>query len=207
MRNESASTLLDQGERFLLCVLFFAMAHRFMTAFLVDGAYINLLYLFDQFLIFVFVVARRPAQRMSRSPFDWVLAFGASYLPMLLSPADLSAGLISPGAASALMLGGVLIHLAAKFTLRRSFGVVAANRGVKVTGLYRFVRHPMYTGYFIVQASFLLVGPSLWNASVLIVAWIVQLLRIQAEESLLSEDENYRRFAERTRYRLIPRVY
>jgi len=207
MPNERASTFLDQGERFLLCALFFAMAHRFVTAFLADGAYINLLYLLDQFIIFAFVLVRRPAQTISRSPYDWALAFGASYLPMLLSPANLSAGLISPAAASSLMLGGVAIHLAAKFTLRRSFGVVAANRGVKVAGLYRFVRHPMYTGYFIVQASFLLVGPTLWNAAVLAAAWILQLYRIQAEENILSQDERYRSFAERTRYRLIPGVY
>ncbi len=207
MRNERMSALLDQSERILLCVLFLAMAYRFLTAFFTDGAYINILYLLDQFIIFAFVLVRRPAGSISRSPSDWAVAFGASYLPMLLAPADLPSGVIDPRTASALMLVGVLIHVAAKFTLRRSFGVVAANRGVKDAGLYRFVRHPMYTGYFIVQAAFLLVGPTLWNAGVLLAAWILQLYRIKAEESLLSADERYRDFAERTRYRLIPGVY
>jgi len=202
MPNERASTFLDQGERFLLCALFFAMAHRFVTAFLADGAYINLLYLLDQFIIFAFVLVRRPAQTISRSPYDWALAFGASYLPMLLSPANLSAGLISPAAASSLMLGGVAIHLAAKFTLRRSFGVVAANR--KVGGAYRFVRHPMYTGYVMNHIGFLMVFFSAWNLAVYLVAWVLLYLRAIEEEKFLLQDPQYVDYASKVKARMIP---
>ncbi len=34
-----------------------------------------------------------------------------------------------------------------KVLLGLSFGVVAANRGVKIGGPYSFIRHPMYAGY------------------------------------------------------------
>ena len=38
-------------------------------------------------------------------------------------------------------------------------------------------------------------------------AWWSQVLRLLAEERLLSQDEAYRAFKERVRFRLIPRVF
>ena len=183
------------------------MSYRFLASYLENGALINLLYLLDQVIIFVFLLIRRPTIVISRRPLDWLYAFGGSYLPLLVAPANLEAGLIPPGVAAVLMLLGILVHLMAKLSLRRSFGVVAANRGVKSDGLYRFVRHPMYTGYFIVQVSFLLVGPTVWNLGVFALAWVLQVCRIQAEERLLLSDPAYASFAATTRSRLIPGVY
>ena len=35
------------------------------------------------------------------------------------------------------------------WSLGRSFGVVAANRGIKSRGPYSFVRHPIYLGFLV----------------------------------------------------------
>src|ERR1700682_5194874 len=48
-----------------------------------------------------------------------------------------------------LITAGVLLQIYAKLTLRRSFGIIAANRGVMTSGPYRVVRHPMYAAYLL----------------------------------------------------------
>ena len=61
------------------------------------------------------------------------------------------------------MLLGLLVQIAAKLALWRSFGVVPANRGVKTRGPYRLLRHPMYAGYTLTHIGFLIGFPSLSN--------------------------------------------
>ena len=57
------------------------------------------------------------------------------------------------------MLIGLYVQISAKVILGRSFGLIAANRGIKVAGPYRIVRHPIYAGYTIIHVGFLLALP------------------------------------------------
>lgn len=59
------------------------------------------------------------------------------------------------------VVGGIGLQLFAKVFLGLSFGVVAANRGVKIGGPYSFIRHPMYAGYTLSHIGLLLAMPSL----------------------------------------------
>ena len=70
-------------------------------------------------------------------------------------------------------MAGLLLHLGAKLSLRRSFGIVAADRGIKIEGPYRLVRHPMYLGYMLVHLALLLAGPLWWNATIFALTWIL----------------------------------
>ena len=106
-----------------------------------------------------------------------------------------------------LVLGGNFIQFWAKLSLRRSFGIAPANRGVKVGGPYRLVRHPMYSGYLFSHIGILLLMPSLLNLAVYAVSWGAQIFRMLAEERLLSEDPSYRAFAEQVRWRLVPGLF
>ena len=107
-----------------------------------------------------------------------------------------------------LFLGaGFAIHFSAKLALRRSFGVIAANRGVKRSGPYRLVRHPMYLGYIITQVGILLAGPTVANGAVIGACWAFFVMRIVAEERVLLHNSAYQEFASNTRFRLIPRLY
>jgi protein-S-isoprenylcysteine O-methyltransferase Ste14 len=107
----------------------------------------------------------------------------------------------------ALQLFGTGFQLYGKLSLGRSFGIVAANRGVVSSGPYRLVRHPIYLGYLVTHAGFLLSNMGARNAVIYGAAYVLQVARIYAEERILSEDGRYREYLRRVRYRLIPGVF
>jgi protein-S-isoprenylcysteine O-methyltransferase Ste14 len=109
---------------------------------------------------------------------------------------------------TALVLGaGVCVVIVAKMTLGRSFGIAPANRGVVATGPYSIVRHPIYAGYLVTHAAFLVAHPTLRNLVVLLIADGSQIARTWFEERTLSNDAQYRQYCERVNWRLLPGVY
>ena len=106
-----------------------------------------------------------------------------------------------------LMAAGLLLNFYAKAALWRSFGLVAANRGVKSSGPYRMVRHPMYLGYTITQVGFCLLNPTWTNIGLYSSAFVLQILRLRAEEELLAKDPAYAEYMTHTRFRLIPGLF
>jgi protein-S-isoprenylcysteine O-methyltransferase Ste14 len=104
-------------------------------------------------------------------------------------------------------LAGFAIVLVALGALGRSFGIVAANRGVKTAGLYSLVRHPAYTGYLVSYLGYVAENPSPRNVILLVVGTAAQVVRISEEELTLSSDGAYRSYLTRVPRRLIPYVY
>ncbi|WP_420586655.1 methyltransferase family protein [Ruegeria sp.] len=196
-------TFLDTLEKYLLCVIFSVFAYRMVNGYLETGSSVTLLYLGDQFIVLMFVLFRRRTENISTRVDDWLVGFAGTFLALMFGPTGGDA-IVSPVVFNGLLIGGLFVHLNAKLTLRRSFGVVAANRGVKATGVYKIVRHPMYTGYMMSQAGLLLAGPTLNNAIVLCLCWSLFLWRIHAEERILSKDPAYAKLA---RHKLIPGLY
>jgi protein-S-isoprenylcysteine O-methyltransferase Ste14 len=103
--------------------------------------------------------------------------------------------------------GGMALAFAAALTLRRSFGVIPANRGVKIHGAYRLVRHPIYAGYILSFCAYVAGNPSLWNVVVLVITVSLCLARIQREERHLSTDPAYRVYCAATRWKLLPFMF
>jgi protein-S-isoprenylcysteine O-methyltransferase Ste14 len=105
------------------------------------------------------------------------------------------------------LLLGLAVHLSAKFALRRSFGVVAANRGVKVSGPYRLVRHPMYTGSLITMGALLLDAFCLSRLALWLALLATLLVKSRFEERLLRERfPEYAEYMKRTK-RLVPLLF
>jgi protein-S-isoprenylcysteine O-methyltransferase Ste14 len=102
--------------------------------------------------------------------------FCGSITPLLIKPAA-EAPLLPPAICLSAIIVGLCTQVCAKFVLGRSFGMVAANRGVKIAGPYRFIRHPMYAGYTITHIGLLLAMPSLLNAALYALALAFQVIR------------------------------
>ena len=158
--------------------------------------------------VVIFVLVRRPTEAISLRPGDWLLAITATFAPLLIQPTDTPAALhaLIPLGVGLAVLGN-LVQLAAKMFLRRSFGIAPANRGIKTDGMYKLVRHPMYAGYLLVHIGILLLMPTVFNFTIYAIGWWAQILRLLAEERLLSEDPVYRAFCATTRWRLIPGLF
>jgi protein-S-isoprenylcysteine O-methyltransferase Ste14 len=105
------------------------------------------------------------------------------------------------------LIVGNFWQAAAKFALRRSFGIAPANRGIKVNGPYRYMRHPMYAGYLLVHIGAVVLMFSWHNLLIYAIGWTAQIRRLLAEECLLSEDPAYAAYMEQVRWRLIPGIF
>lgn len=197
---------LDLVERLVVAIGLLVLAWRYVPVVLDTWSIISILLLASESMVVVFVLFRRRTQQISVRPSDWFFGLLGTTAPLLAIPYSGNA-LVAPVFIWVLMVAGFGLQLAAKLTLRRSFGVVAANRGVKISGPYRLVRHPMYAGYILTHIGVLLSGPNLWNVLVYGFAFAMQLLRINAEERILSQDSAYSAFAKAVPYRLMPRVY
>ena len=182
------------------------LAARLVPVVLATGAWPPALLLLSEGVVVLFILLRRPTRDISRRGGDWLVGLAGTLLP-LLAVAPQGSPVAPVAICAAIMLLGFSLQLAAKLTLRRSFGVVAANRGVKASGPYRLVRHPMYAGYALTHFGFLLSVPALWNIAVYASLWCFQLLRIQAEERVLREDPAYQALSANVRHRLIPGVW
>jgi protein-S-isoprenylcysteine O-methyltransferase Ste14 len=202
-RRVSRALVLDFAERAIVV----AMAAVFFSRMVSTGgagSLINLLICLSEGMTAVFVLIRRPGQ-IAATPYAWSIAFIGSCAPLMVAPEGLR--LIPTAASVVLMIAGLCLSIAGKAFLSRSFGIVPANRGIQKGGPYALVRHPIYLGYLFAHAGYLLANLSPWNAAIYALTWGTQVLRIRAEERILSEDPAYRAYKTETRRRLIPGLW
>jgi protein-S-isoprenylcysteine O-methyltransferase Ste14 len=196
--------LWELASNVVLMLIFGRFAWRFGVDFYETERVSSLLVLASQGLLAAFSLTRRLPSHVDFSLYAWFVAIAGTWTSQLfLEPGrsrDTLAGQI-------ILLSGLVLQVASMLSLNRSFGIVPANRGIKTGGMYRVVRHPLYACYVYVYAGILINHYSVRNAIVIVVGIFFQILRIQSEEKFLSQDPEYRRYMQRTRWRLIPFVY
>jgi protein-S-isoprenylcysteine O-methyltransferase Ste14 len=85
---------------------------------------------------------------------------------------------------------------------------VEAGQKVITTGLYGFVRHPMYVGALITMIGIPLALDSWWGLVILIPGVIGLVLRILDEEKMLKQElGGYSEYTQKVHYRLVPYVW
>ena len=134
----------------------------------------------------------------------WITTLGGTFLPLLLRPTDAPADLV---AGQLIQLVGVTLQIVALLSLNRSFGLLPAHRDIKSGGLYRWVRHPLYSAYTLALIGYVVNNPSIHNAAILVLATGFQVMRIVNEETFLSRYSEYAAYVKRTRWRLIPLIW
>lgn len=195
--------LADSGARVVIIALFSFLAVRIGADFVATGRLTGLLLLASEALVVVLTMVRRTPAVVDRSVRARVLTALSLFGPLLVRPA-----FVAPLAPELLTVGvsavGLLVVIAGKISLGRSFGLIPANRGIVSTGLYRLVRHPIYLGYLITHVAFLAANPTVLNIGLLVSADIALLARAVCEERTLARDEAYRSYQTRVRWRIVP---
>lgn len=200
-------TVMEWIEKIFLSSVFAYFTYNMLSSSAGIGLALAIVVICSEAIPLVLLFIRRQAQAFTRNPSDWALGFAGSSIPLLAMPGTAGANIAPLALCVLLALSGLILQLSAKIFLGRSFGIIAANRGVKTSGVYMFVRHPMYAGYLLTHIAILLSGPNIWNLTVYGIALAVQLVRLGREEALLADDPAYREYAAAVRYRLIPGVY
>lgn len=154
----------------------------------------------------VLFIVRRDPWSTSRAPIAWV-ATGIGSWGMLLARPAYAPAFGAEWAYIALQLVGAVAAASALGVLGRSFGLVAANRGIRTRGPYGIVRHPVYASYFLADIGYVLENPSVRNAIVFSAVTIFQVVRIRTEETCLRADDTYVSYCARVPYRLVPGVW
>ena len=191
---------IDWGERLVLALLF----AQFAALNIHSNDAVNWSFLTLETMTVFFVLIRRRALSMTEHPGDWVLAFAGTLFPLLVTPSgDPSAG----WPALTLIVIGTAMAASAKLSLNRRFGIAPANRGIQASWAYSVVRHPMYAGYVVAQAGYLMHNPTARNLLIYLVAWGLQAARIWREERHLMKDPAYQAYASKVRFRLVPGIY
>jgi protein-S-isoprenylcysteine O-methyltransferase Ste14 len=191
--------------RAFISALFVLLAAKIGAEFAKTGHLTGLLLLVSELLVVVLTVVRRPAAIVDRSLATrlvsgisivgvyFIKPVGQAWLPDLVTAAVSAAGL--------------LVIITGKLTLGRSFGLLPANRGVVCQGIYTVVRHPIYAGYLVTHAAFLLAHPTPWNAALLVASDTALLVRAVYEERTLAADAAYADYMTRVRWRVLPGAF
>jgi protein-S-isoprenylcysteine O-methyltransferase Ste14 len=187
-----------------LCILYVAFAYSHLVSFSSHHRASVILLVCIEALFAVFFVVRRPAKAATLNAGACLSTAVGTFLPLLLRPTAASQDFL---AAQIVQAAGAALSVAGVLSLNRSVGLLPANRGVRATGAYRVVRHPLYASYLVTQLGYLASNLSASNAAVVAVGFAAQLARIRSEERLLRADPAYVDYATRTRWRLVPFVY
>jgi protein-S-isoprenylcysteine O-methyltransferase Ste14 len=191
-----------------LCVgaLFAVLSVNLVADFTRTHRMTGLLLLVSESLVVVLTVVRRRTVAIDRSVAAAIVTTVSLVGPSLVRTS--AGGGLVPDAVTVIVSSiGLFIVIAGKITLGRSFGLVPANRGVVCTGVYRFVRHPIYAGYLLTHLAFACAHPTVWNWSVLIIADTALIVRALYEERVLGADGSYQSYCQRVEWHLVPGVF
>jgi protein-S-isoprenylcysteine O-methyltransferase Ste14 len=164
---------------------------------------------FTLLICWLFLI-RRPSTQ-GRGAGGWIsdaAAIGGTAIVILISQAPRTVdSLWLMATAEALMTVGLVVMVLGLASLGRSFGIMPRARGLITSGLYRWVRHPIYLGEFLVFAGMLLLTISPWTLTVYAAFVALQVYRLVMEErTLKAAYPEYAAYSTRTS-RLLPGVY
>lgn len=112
-----------------------------------------------------------------------IIAWGSALLPMLMR-AEIHANFVDWGGLALSICGTVIVGISC-IDLGRSFGVSPALRPYIQSGIYRYLKHPMYLGHLLMELGILIAEPSWRNGSIVALSWLLYRYRIHLEARLI----------------------
>ena len=202
----ASGVVSDLVARAIVIVLFSLMSANLFSDYLQTGHVTGLMLLVSEALVVVLTIIRRRTSLVDRSAAG-VIATAVSLAGPPLVRAYGDSHLLPDAATAIVSAVGVMIVIVGKMALGRSFGIAPANRGVVMRGPYGLVRHPIYAGYLLTHAAFLVAHPTPWNVAVLVVADTALVVRALIEERMLGTDVKYQSYCRRVGWHLVPGVF
>lgn len=127
-----------------------------------------------------FFLKRNVAKEKSRLVLC-ILAYISSAMPLVyLGPVGASPALFL--VANFLSIAGFLIVAFATLELGTSIGIAPANRGAVNSGIYRYIKHPMYLGYVISEVGLVLLNPV--NIIIFVISIALYAFRARSENKI-----------------------
>lgn len=186
----------------LLAALYGVIVYGYVTAFSQIATFSSLVLIIHYSLIVFFFLNRDYPKQVSKKSADWAFALLGTWLPFLIMPVSGSIILLE-----ILQFIAMITSVCAVISLNNSYGIVPAVRTIKTGFMYKLVRHPLYFTYAVSFSCFVLNNLSIANVALLAVMLVSNVMRIKAEEEILSEEPAYQLYQERVRWRLIPYVW
>jgi protein-S-isoprenylcysteine O-methyltransferase Ste14 len=157
----------------------------------------------SSFFFYFFLVRDLPRQ-LNLSPYHWLIALYGTFLPLYFRP---PATVHDSVPFIIIQAVGISISIAGILSLNKSIGLTPANRGVKTIGAYKFIRHPIYAGYFLTLGGYCLQNFTQLNV-IIFFAWMTcETLRMFAEEKYLSQDPAYAAYMKKVPWRILPYIF
>lgn len=134
-------------------------------------------------------ILKRPASTYQATKFETTLAFSATIIPFLYIQPELSSvQAVQVYIANLLAICGYGLAIFSLIELGNRFGISPAIRGPRCsTGPYAILNHPMYVGYAIAEASWLVLN--LKNIPIYALSMGMQLARAKLENRILLKDK------------------
>jgi protein-S-isoprenylcysteine O-methyltransferase Ste14 len=189
---------------FLLASLYALFAYSNLASFLDNPRVSVFLIVVAETVAALFLIIRRDPDETWHSWQTWLTTTCGTLAPLLLRPVANAEDILI---GEALIIFGFAMQILALASLNRSFGLLPALRGVKSSGLYAWVRHPLYAAYVIIFSGYVISNLSVANVAVAVAGVAFLVMRIHYEEALLIKQADYRTYAGQTRWRLIPAIW
>lgn len=146
------------------------------------GLLFFLLLVIRDFVASFFFLKRKPSS--TRSSFKiTVLAYVSAFMPLLYFSSDNEASKAILMTSDLLSILGFLIVALATIELGTSIGISPAKRDFVQTGIYRYIKHPMYLGYVVSEIGLVILNPL--NAALFAFSLSLYIFRAKSENKVL----------------------
>jgi protein-S-isoprenylcysteine O-methyltransferase Ste14 len=169
---------------------------------------VELGFIIESMALAIVILCRKPFRFVDTNLFDQTIALIAFFSgAVLFRDQPITGGLLTFRISQFIVLCANVLGLIILVNLGRSFGILIALRELKSTGLYAFVRHPMYATDILLRIGFVISHCNRLSVIVVLISTACYGYRAILEERFLSQQPEYRDYMHKVKYRFIPAIF